>query len=90
MIEYIDEESEKALHILKNYFRILTISYEEDIEDDPKIAYQKACSFLNLSKFDDVKVKRKRINTMKNKDLITNFNEIEDLLSGTKYEWMLT
>jgi hypothetical protein len=89
MVKYIDEESEKSLCTLRNYFRTLPLSYEEDIESNPKAAYQKSCSFLSLPEYEDIEIQDKQVNSMKLKDLITNFDEIEDLLAGTEYEWML-
>jgi len=66
----------------------LSLSYEDDIQEDPRIGYQKICDFIGL-KSKEVSVKLSRTNPFPVKDMIKNFNEVEAVLKGTVYEWML-
>jgi hypothetical protein len=89
MIQYIDEETDKARQVLSEYFNILPLFYEDDIQDNPLIAYRKVCEHLQLEDH-NADVTLRRINSKTLRELVENSNEIEDLLSGTPYEWMLT
>lgn len=80
-----------------NYFRslahehdwtILELTYEDDILPDPMIAYQKICSFLKIAP-ESPKITYKRSNPFALYDILSNFDDIQRCLSGTKYEWML-
>lgn len=88
MIEYIHAETEVAKTTLQKMFKTLQLYYEDDIQDDPLKAYKSTCEFLNLEYY-DAKIKNRRINDKSIKDLISNYSELEDLLAGTNYEWML-
>lgn len=66
----------------------LIITYENDVLKNPKHAYKKVCDFLSL-KDENVKVEYKRTNPFPLKELIINYEEISELLKGTKYDWML-
>ena len=66
----------------------LKLTYEDDILEDPKIAYTKICSFLRLNENNAV-VDLKKTNPFPLKELITNYKEVNDLLRGSEYEWML-
>jgi hypothetical protein len=69
----------------KNY---LSLTYEKDIQDDPLKGYLRVCDFLGL-KPKKVSVKLSRTNPFPVKDMIENFDEVESVLNGTNYEWML-
>ncbi len=66
----------------------LDISYERHIQDDPHIAYEMVCRFLGLEPVPAETVYH-RTNPFPLKDIIVNFKEVEDHLSGTPYEWMI-
>lgn len=66
----------------------LNLTYEDDIQDDPRIGYRKICDFINL-KPKDVKVNLSRTNPFPVRDMIENIDELEQVLMGTPYEWML-
>lgn len=89
MIRHIDEETEAARERVGEYFDFLPLYYEEHIEADPLVAYRKILSHLDLPHH-DAQVTLKRINVRTLQELIENYREVEDLLVGTKYEWMLT
>ncbi|MFC1479786.1 hypothetical protein ACFL6F_04230 [Planctomycetota bacterium] len=67
---------------------VLKLTYEDDIQDDPEKAYRRVCGFLDL-KPKKVSVGLSRTNPFPIREMVTNIEEIEELLSGTPYEWML-
>lgn len=87
MIRYIDEETEKARHQVREYFDFLPLYYEDHIEADPRVAYRETLVHLGLP-YHDANVTLKRINVKALQELVENYQEVEDLLAGTKYEWM--
>lgn len=89
MIRHIDEETEKARQIVREYFDFLPLYYEDHIEADPLVAYREILSHLQLPHH-DAEVTLKRINVKTLQELVENHRDVEDLLAGTKYEWMLT
>ena len=66
----------------------LIISYEDDIEKDSYIAYDKIRSYLNL-RIKKPEIILSKSNTFKNEDVIENYDEVIKHLKGTPYEWML-
>jgi hypothetical protein len=88
MIEYIHAETEIAKATLQKVFKTLQLYYEDDIQEDPLKAYKSTCEFLNLEYY-DAKIKNRRINDKSLREIISNYSELEDLLAGTNYEWML-
>ena len=87
MIRYIEEETEKARHLVSKYFNPVPIYYEDHIETDPRIAYREVLAQLGLPHH-EANVTLKRINVKTLQELVENYQEVEDLLAGTKYEWM--
>lgn len=67
---------------------LLTLSYEDDIEKDPRIGYEKCCEFLGLEPA-PVNVRLKRMNPRPLHLLLENYNEVADYLKNTPYAWML-
>ncbi|MCE7992755.1 MAG: hypothetical protein HEP71_12280 [Roseivirga sp.] len=66
----------------------LYLNYEEDILQDPGIAYTKVCAFLKLPP-KAPKTNYYRTNRYKLQDIIVNFDELKYYLKGSQYEWML-
>jgi hypothetical protein len=66
----------------------LELTYEDDIENDPLKAYHRICEFVGLEPV-KAPVKLSRTNPFPISQLIENFEELSNLLSGTPYEWML-
>lgn len=66
----------------------LNLSYEDDIQEDPMIGYKKICDYIGL-KPKDVTINLSRTNPFPVREMIENINEVERVLSGTEYEWML-
>ena len=68
--------------------KCLSLTYEDDVEQDPSIAYSKICRFLQIPLY-PVAPKLQRINPYPLEHMIINFDEVATTLQGTKYEWML-
>lgn len=62
--------------------------YEEDILQDPEIAYEKICDFTGIKK-ESPHVRLKRTNAFSLEDIIQNIDEVKALLAPTQYSWML-
>ena len=69
--------------------RTLLLTYEEDIEKNgPSIAYEKVCKFLSIAAL-EVSPDLRKTNPFALSELIENYEEVCDHLSGSEYEWML-
>tara|TARA_Y100001933_G_C19008429_1_gene567643 strand:- start:4610 stop:5230 length:621 start_codon:yes stop_codon:yes gene_type:complete len=66
----------------------LELIYEEVIEPSPQLAYSKVCNALGLAT-EPVHVRFRRINPEPLVQLIRNWQEIETLLTPTRFSWML-
>lgn len=66
----------------------LFITYEDDIEKNPIMAYNKVCDFLDLP-YEKPEIKLRPTNPFSYKEIIENFQDIEIALQNTKYAWML-
>ncbi len=69
--------------------RALGLTYETDIESDPRIAYGKVCALLGLEPA-AVNVRLARANPFTIEQMISNYDEVAAALRGTRYEWMLS
>lgn len=69
--------------------RLLELTYEDDVERDPTIGYQRVCDLLGIAPH-PVQVRLKKMNPYPVHELIENYDEVAQALSGTPYEWMLT
>jgi hypothetical protein len=83
----MDLRYEKLISLVKP-FRSLLLVYEKDIQEDPMIAYEKVCNFLEIESL-PVKTNFQRTNPFPLHLVIENFREVQDHLTGTTYEWML-
>lgn len=66
----------------------LILSYEDDIQRDPAVAYKKVCSFIGCEP-QKPDIQLKPTNPFSLKDLIENYDEVLNCLKDTKYYWML-
>lgn len=90
-IQCIFEQSDKTHHDLKRLLggdAALFLTYEEDILDDPMQAYLKTCSFLGISN-EEPEVKLRRTNPFAYEDILSNFDEVTEILKDTAWSWML-
>lgn len=90
LIEYLatyDREMHK-LQTLLNGRRVLRLTYEDDIKEDPQKAYKRICDFLGLQAT-SASIKLAKTNPFPVKDMVENLEEVKQALVGTSYEWML-
>lgn len=66
----------------------LELIYEESIESSPQLAYAQVCTVLCLDP-EPVQVRLNRINPEPLAQLINNWDQIEALLTPTRFAWML-
>jgi hypothetical protein len=67
---------------------LLQLEYEDDVLDDPTVAYQKVCRFLGIEPL-KARIKLQRTNPFPYDALIDNFDEVSVVLRDTPYAWML-
>ena len=67
--------------------QILKLEYEEDIERDPRIAFNRICSFAEVDPI-EIEPDLVRIQTQPIDQLIANCDEVRAALRCTPYEWM--
>ncbi len=82
------EQHFKALDHLLESKQTLHLVYEDDILPDPLLGYRRVCDFLNVD-HQEVHINFVRTNPFKLSELVTNFADVERVLSGTTFEWML-
>ncbi len=66
----------------------LWLTYEEDLENGPEIAYDKICAFLGVREF-KASVRFGRTSPFPLSQLIDNFAEVQAAIGGTEFAWML-
>ena len=90
LLDYL-RDYDKQFSVLESSLkseRLLELTYEDDIQDDPEIAYSSICEFLDIER-KPVSVNLSKTNPFPVRDMIENLEEVEQVLSGTPYEWML-
>ena len=84
---YLDDFYNKVKkNLLHDEF--LQINYEDDILNNPIIAYKKICNFIGIN-YETPSVTLRKTNPFPLADIIENYSEVENYMRGTKYEWML-
>ena len=68
--------------------KVLNLTYEDDIEQDPQKAYYSICKFVNMEPI-KASINFSKTNPFPLKDVIENFAEVKATLHKTPYEWML-
>jgi hypothetical protein len=66
----------------------LDLTYEDDVAVDPVKAYASVCDFIGVTP-EDVRPGLGRTGTDRLESMVSNYDEIVALLSGTEYAWML-
>ena len=90
LIEYLsdyDRQTSEIKSLLKDRNH-LSLTYEDDIQEDPWRGYQQICDFIGM-KPKNVTIKLKRTNPFPVKDMIANLEEVQLALKDSEYEWML-
>lgn len=67
---------------------LMELAYEDHIQNDPIQAYRMVCEFLSVP-YETVDVRYAAINAGLLIDLISNFDDVCDCLSTTRFAWML-
>lgn len=83
----VEEEFAQLTTLLEGQ-HVLNLVYEDDIEQDPSIAYHKVCEFLAVTPT-PVEVRLRKTNPWPMHQLINNYEEVAETLAGSPYEWML-
>jgi hypothetical protein len=66
----------------------LHLTYEDDVAVDPFKAYTSVCDFIGVTP-EDVRPGLGRTGTDRLESMVSNYDEVVALLSGTEYAWML-
>jgi hypothetical protein len=66
----------------------LWLTFEDNIRDDPRDGYRRACKFLGLDPV-ETSINTRRTNPYAVRHLLDNYNAVANCLKNTKYEWML-
>jgi len=97
----IDRDAKPLLGFLRDYdhkfseleqylggHNMISLTYEDDILDDPYWGYQRVCRFLGIP-HGNVTVSYGKTNPFTLNDILLNFDEVARNLKGTAFEWML-
>ncbi|MBK9332794.1 MAG: FkbM family methyltransferase [Ignavibacteria bacterium] len=87
LFEYFDKEY-KVLENLISQKNSLSLTYEDDILENPLVAFNKVCNFLGIHS-NDPSIIHKRTNPFAVNKLIENIEKITKVIKPTKYAWML-
>lgn len=81
-------KTREYLHSLLEGSRYIDLCYEDDICLDPKTAYLKVCSFLEMEPI-AVDVALRRTNDFPLGEQVLNLDEVREVLCNTEFAWML-
>jgi hypothetical protein len=82
------DEDFRRLDTLLSELPFLKISYEEDVERDPLVAYRKIADFCGLARITP-EVRLRKTNPYPLHDLITNYEEVKAYLAESDFAWMV-
>lgn len=82
------DESFDRLKMLLSHDDTLFLTYEDDILEDPRVAYRKVCEFVGIVDESPI-IELRRTNSFRYEDIVINFKEVQAILKDTKYSWML-
>jgi hypothetical protein len=77
-----------SLSMMLDGERVLNLTYEDDVRDGPEAAYGRVCQFIGIDQI-PVQIELAKTNPFPLRCLIVNFHEVEALLRGTAFEWMV-
>ncbi len=72
----------------KSDIEVLKLTYEDDIEADPGVGFNKAIAFFGLSPF-RAKARLKKTNPYPLSSIVENIDEVRAYLKNTPYAWMV-
>lgn len=67
----------------------LDLEYAHDILHHPETAYHRAVKWLRLEKH-EAEIANRKLNRKPLNVLVENWDEVRDMLGGTRFEWMLS
>ena len=86
--QYLDGVYQKTAEIFTRLkIDCLDLCYEDDLEIDPIIGFQKVANFLKLSSTDP-EVSLQKLEARVLTEIISNYDEIRNSLVETQYSWM--
>jgi hypothetical protein len=88
LLEMCDWIEEQYYSFKSNFDDVLSLSYEDDIQGDPVVAYTKFCQYLGVEEHDAVP-RFQKIVTQPLSETIKNWSAVAGALKGTRHEWML-
>jgi hypothetical protein len=87
-LEYVEERFQAVEQLLADQ-KVLQLTYEGHISNNPLLGYQEICRFLEVEPDSTVSVRYSKTNPFSLGELIANFGEVEQALQGTQFAWML-
>ncbi|MEK9826166.1 MAG: hypothetical protein VW395_07815, partial [Methylotenera sp.] len=72
----------------KSNIKLLKLTYEDDIEADPSVGFNKAIAFFGLPPF-QANVRLKKTNPYPLSSIVENIDEVRAYLKNTPYAWMV-
>lgn len=85
--EELDREERQLAEALRGRKHVW-IDFEDHIEQDPTVAYERVCAFAGLPAV-DVDVRLARTTDFPLDQVIENYDEVVATLQGTRFAWML-
>lgn len=86
-ISFVEEEHTHLCEVLQAS-NVLHLTYEEDIEPDPFIAYRKTCQFLGVEE-EAVTINVHQVNPYPIESVIKNYRMLRFSLAFSRHRWML-
>lgn len=86
-ISFIEGINDKLKKII-GAGNFLELSYEDDIQNDPYIAYEKVCDYLQIN-YLSPNIQYKKTNPFSLKEILYNYDEVTEYFENSSYEWMI-
>lgn len=83
----IDATYQRLLALLEQH-HTLSLTYEDDLQSDPRVAYHRVCEFIGIEP-QSVSPRLGRTNPYPLSEVIENYDDVVRALVDTPYEWML-
>jgi hypothetical protein len=87
-LQHIEDAYLRHREGLKTRHGLLHLCYEDHVQDDPRIAFQKVCTYLGVKTM-GVNVGLRRTNPFQLSDIVTNYADLEAMLKNSSFSWML-
>lgn len=83
-----EQETWQQLREILGRLSLLYLTYEDDLEVRPEIAFRRVCRFVGIEEC-PVAVRFARTNPYPLSDVLSNYAQVAQALSGTPFEWMV-